>query len=680
MINRTLKDLQLASVQWDRYVNGMDRGHDDYQVQAKLNEDFYLGGGRQWTEEDKAALESTGRPWLEENIIFSTVNTVIGTQTQSRMDLAYKPRESDDQKISDVLTKISKFIIDQNKLPWQESQVFADGLIQQRGYFDMRMDFGENIYGDVKITTLDPLDVIPDPDAKSYDPDDWADVLTTHWMPMDDIKETYGLAKWRKVQGSLESETDWGDFDEGQERNKFGNNRNGHAFYRDGADVEHAKVIDRQYWKLQNREFFFNIETGDLLPVPTGMSVSEKKATAKVDGSEIIKRLIRRVRWTVSTKETVLHDEWSPYDHFTIVPYFPYFRRGVTVGLVDNLIKTQEMINKVYSQMLHSVNSTANSGWKVEENSLVNMEADDLEVLGSQTGLIIEYKAGRTPPEKIEPNQVPTGLKDLVSTSVELIRLISGVSETFQGGGGPEVSGTAIQSRVQQAAVQLASPIDNLFRTRNMLAERMLKLVQQFYTEERTFLITENDDEGNEQAKEITLNQEDEEGNVLNDVTVGKYDVVIADVPTAITFQNSQFAQAIEMRKFGVEIPDEEMVLMSTLARKSVIADKLSGAPSEQEQQAAQEQQVLQVETLEAEIEKLESEAKKKETDSMKQIAEVAQLLSENPGMATIMDSLSKSVSKTNEEPTLSSQQPEQVVPKDGFGEEPIQPGGRLGG
>ena len=54
------------------------------------------------------------------------------------------------------------------------------------------------------------------------------------------------------------------------------------------------------------------------------------------------------------------------------------------------------------------------------------------------------------------------------------------------------------------------------------------------------------------------------------------YDIVIADVPTQITFQNAQFQQAIEMRKFGVAIPDDEMVKMSTLARKNDIAKKIS--------------------------------------------------------------------------------------------------------
>lgn len=659
-MTRLSREFQLATTQWDRYNNGMTRGHIEYQRQARLNEDFYLGGGRQWDKDIKQALEAAGRPWLEENIIFSTINTVLGYQTQSRLDIAFKPRESDDQSISDLLTKLSMFVIDQNKIPWLESQVFADGLIQQRGYFDIKIDFSDNLYGDIKMETLDPLDVIPDPDGKSYDPDDWSDVIVTRWMSLDDIKETYGLTKWRRVLHHMDDEADWGADSLGEERNKFGGATVYHAFFKDGAQNEHARIIDRQYWKLQNREFFFDLVTGEILPVPAGMTNSDKKKAARSQGSEIIRKLIKRVRWTVSTRDVVLHDEWSPYDHFTVVPYYPYFRRGVTVGLVDNLIKTQEMLNKVYSQILHIVNSTANSGWIVEENSLVNMDIEDLEDVGSQTGLVIEYKTGRTAPNKIEPNQIPSGLKDLITSGIDLIRLISGVSETFQGGGGPEVSGTAIQSRVQQAAVQLATPIDNLFRTRHMLAERILKLLQQFYTEERTFLITRNTEDNQEVSEGVTINQEDEEGNLINDITAGKYDVVITDVPTAVTFQNAQFAQAIEMRKFGVEIPDDEMVKMSTLARKNEIAKKLEGGPTEEQQALQQEEIELQMETLRKEIEKLQAEAKSKETASIKQIAEVSQMISENPSIAPMIDQLLRSVDGDLEEETLP--EPEEPV------------------
>lgn len=665
---KTRGKIDLALKQWSRYKDALDRGHIAYQKQAKLNENFYLGGGRQWEDDVKKALELAQKPWLEENIIFSTINTVLGYQTQSRMDMVYKPRDNTDQPIADLLTKIGMYIIDQNKFPWLESQVFADGIIQQRGYFDIRMDFDSNQNGDISIDVLDPLNVIPDPDAKTYDPSGWSDVMIEKWMTLDEIKITYGSSKYRQVLKTMPNEADFGANGQGEERNKFATVGTYNAYYRDRAGEEHVKVIERQWYKLINREFWYDLSTGELLPIPDEMTLREKKKVAKENEYEIIKRLTKRIRWSVTTEQVILHDTWSPYDDFTIVPFFPYFRRGVTVGMVDNLIKTQEMLNKTFSQILHVINTTANSGWIIAENSLTNMDIEDLEDVGSQSGLVLEYKSGREPPEKIEPNQVPTGLKDMVTTGVDLIRLISGVSETFQGGKGPEVSGTAIQSRVHQSAIQLATPIDNLFRSRNMIAERVLKLIQQFYTEERAFLISSEEKKDGPQET-ATINQETEEGAILNDVTVGKYDVVIADVPTQITFQNAQFQQAIEMRKFGVQIPDDEMVKMSTLSRKNEISKKISGETSDEAKKLEQEQTTKQLETMQAQINKLGADREKSESAALKQAAEVAQMLSDNPNLAPILDALlQKNLSEQE-----SDQEDQMEGQEEGYGQESSQ-------
>jgi hypothetical protein len=318
------------------------------------------------------------------------------------------------------------------------------------------------------------------------------------------------------------------------------------------------------------------------------------------------------------------------------------------------------MLNKVYSQILHTVNTTANSGWLIEENSLTNMDTEDLEEVGAQSGLIIEYKRGQTAPAKIEPNTVPTGLKELVTSGVDLIRLISGVSETFQGGKGPEVSGTAIQSRVHQSAIQLAAPIDNLFRTRNMIAERILKLIQSFYTQERTFLITGPENpQGTTNQQSVTINQESVDRSYLvNDVTIGKYDVVIADVPTQITFQNSQFAQAIEMRKFGVQIPDAEMVRMSTLARKNEIAKQLEGVKSPEQLQMEQQMQQLQLEEIKSGNEEREAKSKKAHADVLSQVATVAALMTTNPALIPLLTPLLEKISSMDEDSSKESQEP----------------------
>ena len=633
-----VKKQQIAEKQWARYKNALIRGHEDYQKQAKLAEEYYLGAGRHWTAEEKGKLEAVSKPWLEENIIFSTVNTVIGTQTQSRMDIAYKPREAGEQDISDVLTKLGMFIVDQNKFPWLESQVFSDGMIQQRGYFDIRMDFDENFFGEVRIETLDPLGVIPDPDAKDYDPSKWSDVITTKWMLISDIKETYGTKKFKEVQRDLESEPDFGDDGQGVGRNKFASLFSHNAFFVDEAGEEHVRVLERQQWKLQMRRFWIDIESGDFTPVPDKMSASEAQKIARQNGTEITKKLSKRVRWTVTTSTVVLHDDWSPYDTFTIVPYFPYFRRGVTVGMVDNLIKTQDMLNKTFSQILHIVNTTANSGWTVEEGTLTNMDTEDLEAEGGKTGLIVEHQRGSNPPKKIDPNPIPTGLKDLVNTAIELIRLISGVSEAFSGQQGNEVSGVAIQGRIQQAAVSLASPIDNLFRTRNMVAEKIKTLMQQFMTDERTFLITTS--EQGQENEEVTINQVDEDDVIINDLTRGKYDVVIADVPTQITFQNAQFAQALEMRKFGIEIPDDEMVMMSTLSRKQEIVKKITGEQSKEQQEQIKKEADLKVAELEATIQKLLGEAKNKNAAAAKTASDIAVAIQTNPALAPMIDAI----------------------------------------
>lgn len=648
----TIKQLQsnykLAQSQWGRYLNGLQRGHLQFESQAKLCENFYLGAGRQWEDELRKELEAEGKPALEENIIFSTVNTVLGYQTQSRMDIAFKPRESGDQDVADILSKLGMYVADQNKYSWVESQVFADGVIQSRGYFDVRMNFDDNLLGTIKISALDPLDVMPDPNAKSYDPEDWSDVIVAKWITMDELEETYGKAKAREIKSYYASDRDWGDDGYEVQRNKFGNFFIYAAYYTDDTETQHVRILERQWKKLQLREFWYDLNTGDYYPVPDDMSPREKKKIAKQNGLEIIQRTVQRIRWTVSTRDCVLHDEWSPYETFTIVPYFPYFRRGVTVGLVDNLIKTQEMLNKVFSQILHVVNTTANSGWIVEQNSLTNMDIEDLESEGSKTGLVLEVKAGRDKPQKIEPNQIPTGLKDLVTTGVELIRMISGVSETFQGGKGPEVSGTAIQSRVHQAAIQLATPIDNLYRTRNILGRIILNLLQQFYTEERMFIITSDSD--NEEQEHVVINQKLSDGTIINDIAVGKYDVVVADVPTQITFQNAQFSQALELRKYGVMIPDDEMVRMSTLSRKNDIAKRMSGEEAAQKQAQMQEEQFKkQVQEMDAKAEKLEGDAINARIVAVKAATEIAQLLQINPGLSPLIDAVLKSAEAAQE-------------------------------
>ena len=43
--------------------------------------------------------------------------------------------------------------------------------------------------------------------------------------------------------------------------------------------------------------------------------------------------MVRRIRWTVVADDIVLHDDWSHTP--TVVPFFPHFRKGNTIGPVE---------------------------------------------------------------------------------------------------------------------------------------------------------------------------------------------------------------------------------------------------------------------------------------------------------------------------------------------------------
>ena len=101
------------------------------------------------------------------------------------------------------------------------------------------------------------------------------------------------------------------------------------------------------------------------------------------------------------------------------------------------------------------------------------MTADDLEEHGATTGLVLEFNRGSSPPAKIPPNQIPTGLDRLGTKAAANIKQISGVSDAMLGTDKPEVSGIAIQAKQQRGALMIQVPLDNIAKTRLYLAENI---------------------------------------------------------------------------------------------------------------------------------------------------------------------------------------------------------------
>jgi len=631
-----------ASNQWDRYIRARDNGHLDYIEMAKKCDSYYRG--EQWDEADIAALDAEGRPALTINTILPTINTVLGEQSTRRADIQFKPRRGGDAEVAHTLNKMYMQIADNNKLDWVEQQVFADGLIMDgRGYFDVRMDFSDHVEGEIRITAKDPLDILPDPDAKDADPKTWNEVFETKWMTLDEIEELYGKKKAEALQFIAENGNSFGRDSIEYEETRFGDIDSTDDYLGAGIpgddeyrNVKALRVIERQHKRITRIDCFVDPNTGDQREVPEAWSDRKAKKFAKEYGLSIITKTKRKVRWTVTCDKVVLFDDWSPYNDFTVVPYFAYFRRGRPFGMVRNLLSPQEQLNKIASQELHIVNTTANSGWMVESGSLVGMTVDDLEEHGAETGLVVEYARGTNPPVKIQPNQIPTGLDRISQKAAVNIKAISGINDSMLGSDSAEVSGVAIQAKQNRGAIMIQVPLDNLRKTRQYLAEKILNLLQTFYTEQRVIQVT-NDSDPLKPREPMIINEMTPEGTIINDLTLGEYDVVVSTAPARDSFDEVQFAEALNLRNAGVAIPDDAIIEYSHLAKKGELAKRIrmitgvERTPEQMEIAAMQQQMAMQ--QLQLEIAKLEAEVQKIQSEAAINIAKVQDVADVQPNL-----------------------------------------------
>lgn len=627
-------DTEKAQANFDAFSRAHDGRHERFLKDAEKHDRFYLGD--QWEEDLRRKLEGEGRPVLTINEVLSTTNAILGEHGNQRVDIRFKPRQHADEETAMVMTHVMDHILDMNRYGDVEAQVFADGLITDVGYFDVRIDFDRNVLGEVEIRSLDPHSVVIDRDAKEYDPDTWTEVFVTRWHTLDEIEATYGKKKANEIKGLLMAGTTLG--------------QNSVRFNRDprfGDDTAHPvptgtdalkqlrgiRVIERQWKKLTRRQVFVDLESGDTRAVPTTWDDERVMEVAQRYGLGVHTMVVPRVRWTVSCDHVLLHDDWSLYEQFTVVPYFPFFRRGRFSGLVRQLISPQEQLNKIESQQLHVVNTTANSGWVVEEGALANMTPEELEERGAETGLVIVNRRGREAPQKIQPNQVPTGLDRLGGKALDFIYSISGAEALLGQPPKSTVSGVAMERSESRALVRLQVIFDHLAKSRYMVAKRVLKLVQQFYNETRVLRVTDWR-HPEEEDVEVAINQVTPSGEILNNITIGKYDLIVGTAPARDGALETEFAEAIQLMEVGVPIPPEVIIRASHLANKHEVAEEVKrmegrGDPSDEEAQMIQMQQEMEMQAMQLQLQELQAKTQKLAAEAMQYEAKAQSTMAE---------------------------------------------------
>lgn len=617
----------VAADNYAAYAYARDAGHLDFLAKASTCDNYFEG--EQWDPQIRRRLERLGKPVITINKVLPTIAAIWGEVLTHRADVSFRPAKEGEPETAAVLDKLWLHTANANNLDWKEAQMAAEGFIRSRGFLDLRVAFDDHLMGEARITLLNAKNVVVDPDACSYDPDEWKEVFVTKWLSLDDIEATYGADAAQEVESrgahysrSQYDTADWLPDTFGRAVDAYAPRVAGDATDRLRRVV---RVIERQYVESKWRDHFVDVVTGDIREVPETWDRARVQQALQQFGWQTFTRKVRKVRWTVSTDTVALHDAISPYKHFTPIPFFPFFLHGRTLGVVENMISPQDVLNKSTSQELHVINTTANSGWKMKNGSLQNMTIEELEERGAEDGLVM-LLSNPADAEKIQPNQIPSGLDRVGYKADEAIKEISMVSDSMRGFDRADVAAKAIQAKQARGTVSLASAFDNLDQTRRILVRNTLDIFQTFYTEERVIQVVGRT--LNAQPEQITINQVTPEGAVLNDLTVGEYSVVLATVPARETFEQSQFQEALEMRQMGIAIPDDVLVEHSHLHRKTELAQRIKdlnggGEPS----QAAQQMEQMELQLKQLELAEKEADAQVKRASAALNAARAQQTI-----------------------------------------------------
>jgi hypothetical protein len=350
-----------------------------------------------------------------------------------------------------------------------------------------------------------------------------------------------------------------------------------------------VRVLETQHRKMTKVWALIDLETGDkrILPkhfprerIAKIMRYAQKKGLAL----DVVQSTEKMIRWTVTAGDLLLYDDWSPYWDMTVVPYFPYFRRGQTMGMVEDLIDSQREINKRRSANLHTVMSSANAGWVYQEGSLSEDGKWAVQEEGSTPGINIEYKSGYEPPQRIQPAAPPGNIRLLEEAATVDIKEIAGINDAALGQEQDDASGRAVLAQQRQAVLGAETYFDNFDRAMEIKGGRYLDLIQNFYTEPR--IIRTRGDDGRDQI--TVINRRNAAGEIVNNVTVGRYDVVVDTAPLSASYQNAQFEEALKLREAGMPMPMEVLIDLSSMPRKDEIkAMAQRQQMQEQAQQAA---------------------------------------------------------------------------------------------
>lgn len=191
------------------------------------------------------------------------------------------------------------------------------------------------------------------------------------------------------------------------------------------------------------------------------------------------------------------------------------------------------------------------------------------------------------PPQRQPMADVPQGVLQMAMHASDEIKAVTGIYDASLGARGNETSGLAINSRKKQGDLSNFHYIDNLSRTVRHAGKCLVNMIPRVYSGPRVVRIIGKDDKISHasinQPGPIQLSVDEQDTvqvvqQILNDVTVGKYDVIVQSGPSFSSLRDESRAAMMELSGNWPKLMDvagDEVVKSMDWPGASKIADRI---------------------------------------------------------------------------------------------------------
>ena len=491
---------------------------DSYNRQEALD-DLKFSSGDQWPVEVQNSRNLEARPCLTINKLDGFIRQVCNQQRQARPRMkAHSMNSAANAKVADILTGIFKHIEVNSDADAAYDTAFEFAVRMGWGYWRVVTDYVRDDSFDQEIyikPISNPFTVYFDPNSQMPDGSDAETCLITEVMSKKDFRAQYPNAD------------DGGNF----------NNR--------GTGDADADWIMKEDIRIAEWWFTERVKT-KLLLLSDGTQVFKDEAPSAelmaaagvfvVSERDTVRKLIK---WCKLTGLEVLEESTWMGKH---IPIVPVYGQQITIddkrkkyGLVRMAKDPQRMYNYWRTALTESVALAPKAKWLLAEGQDEGHENEWAQA-NIKAAPVLRYKQkdieGQPAPvpTRLQPEAPPAGIVEATSAINNDLQTVVGIFDANQFSQGNQ-SGKAIRGQQMQIDMTNYHYYDNLTRSLKQTGRIILDLIPKIYDKERVMRIIGYDN----RPEMVTINQRqvDESGveKILNDVTVGEYDIYMDTGP-----------------------------------------------------------------------------------------------------------------------------------------------------